>query len=692
MRESSGLYGLSAVIFTCLLTAPAEAARPSAGFAARMEAATLTGASIPGIVMLEAQLDVDQLERDMARLGIRTRASRHEYVLTRARDLAASTQPLLLTALQQERAAGSVLDFTPLWITNAIAVDAKATAWAHILSLPGIARVEENFDVEIREGELQAGSVEHGRASGSPTLGGGPPIAHEDNLNCVNVQAAWNQGLTGAGRLVCSFDTGADPTHPAFASRWRGLDPGVRWDWAWRDPYNATQYPFDGGWHGTGTLSLVCGAPPDTTPIGVAYEAKWIAARTCCPPFNVQKVIENYQWAADPDSNLTTIDDVPDVINNSWGTVQDCDQSFWNAIDVVEAAGIVNVISVDNSGPNPASVNSPESRSTDVYRNFSVGNVDPHTAGYPIVNSSGRGPSPCDFFSIKPELTAPGFLVRIAYPNFQYALGAGTSFAAPHVSGAVALLRQLNPNLTVNQIKEALMVSAYDRGTTGEDNTYGWGILDIGAAVQYAKTTWPLEPAPRNLVGQVVFETSVLLNWALPSGVFPGNPLTGFRVYRRANQDPYSGPPIAELPFFPASYTDSLLADGLYHYQVTAIYQNGGESLPSNEVGESIEAQVDVEAGATPARLDLRLLPNPSRGATQILCALPTAGRLTVTIYAATGARVRRLLDGEGSAPGIRALAWDGRDDAGRPVPNGAYFVTMANGQATRQAHLTLVR
>ena len=703
MRESSGLYGLGALVFTFLLAGAPRAATPSESFAQELAAARGAQSTVSGILLLDRQLDIDQIEREIAERHLLTRAARHQFVLSRARELAAETQPAVLAALNRQRAAGSVSEVHSFWITNAIAVDATPAGWDQILSIPGVGAVNPNAEVTMRIGDIAPGSVvpppvTHGKtngARGSALLGGGgdPPIPHEDGLVCVNVSAAWNRGLTGSGRLICSFDTGADGTHPAFASRWRGLDVGVPWNWAWRDPYYTSQFPYDPHFHGIGVLGVMCAAPPDTTPIGVAYEAEWIAALTCCTQYNVQKIIDNYQWAADPDSNLATIEDVPDVINNSWGTTQDCDQTYWNAIDVVEAAGIVNVISVDNSGPSPASVNSPESRATTPYRNFGVGNVDPHTSGYPIWASSGRGPSPCDFFSIKPEMTAPGVLIRMPYPGGSYAMGVGTSFAAPHVSGAVAILRQLNPNLSVDQIKEALMVSAFDRGAAGEDNTYGWGVLDIGAAIQYVETTFPWAPAPHKLVAQVVFSHDVLLNWTPPTVVFQQNPLTAFRVYRAMELDAYPDTALVELPTFPASFTDTGLADGIYHYRVTAVFQDGTESAPSNEVTEAIDSQVDVADGAgLPPSLELRVRPNPIRGAADLLLATPSSRTLSLAIYDASGKRLRRLLDQSPAAPGRRAIRWDAKDDAGRDLPSGIYFATLSDGERQSRQRLIVLR
>lgn len=709
-RRSSGLYGRSASAFTPLLAAlaistPVWAGTATDEFAAALDAArradalasrTSTAATtISGVITLRAQVNIPELEREMAEKGIRSRWRRHEFVVRRAQVLAAQTQPAVLRALEAERAAGSLLELQSFWVTNAIVATATPAAWSRILALPEIDRVHQNHEVTLRAGTLVDGSLDLPREDRSP--GGGAelhtaPVANENALLCINVQPAWDAGWTGLGRLVCSFDSGADGTHPAFASRWRGLDAGVDWSHAWRDPYNNTQFPTDSNWHGTGVLGLMCAAPPDTVPIGVAYEAKWIAARTCCAQYNVQKILDNYQWAIDPDGNPSTIEDVPDVINNSWGTGANCDQTYWNAIDLVEAAGIVNVIAVDNSGPSPASVNSPESRATTPYSNFSVGNVDPNTPGFPIANTSGRGPSPCDFFSIKPEITAPGYFVRITYPNGGYAVGIGTSFAAPHVSGAIAVLRQVNPGLSVDQLKESLMVTSFDRGDAGEDNTYGWGVLDLGAAVSYVEANFPWAPVPLNLVGQVLNGHDIELNWSPPQNVNPANPLVGFRIYRQIDPLPYPETPLVELPFFPLTYTDLDVADGLYRYLVTAVYQDGRESEPSNEVIEFVEDPAAVGDGGIGVPRPLVAYPNPMRDGTELRYLARGGAAVSLQIYDAAGKRVRRLLSGARLDAGEQRFAWDGRNDAGTPLPAGTYFASVGEGDTRSACRITLLR
>ena len=84
----------------------------------------------------------------------------------------------------------------------------------------------------------------------------------------------------------------------------------------------------------------------------------------------------------------------------------------------------------------------------------------------------------------KPEVVAPGYRILSNYKKNRRSKISGTSQAAPHVAGAIALLKQVNPEHTGTQIKYILMNTAHDLGTSGEDNNYGHGIIDLWAAYQ----------------------------------------------------------------------------------------------------------------------------------------------------------------------------------------------------------------
>jgi subtilisin family serine protease len=532
-------------------------------------ARTPRGSFVSGLVMMREQLDLQAIDRRVAEEGLTSRWRRHQVVVVDARELASRTQADLVRTLDGMRKDARVRSYQTFWITNMVAVEALPDVFDAIQARYDVGTIFENAEVNIREGWQEP-----------------PPLQKSvttlpDNLVCVNVEPAWSAGFHGEGRLVADFDTGADGNHPAFAARWRGAQPGVPWWEAWRDPYNDTTFPWDHQIHGTHTLGIMVGQKPDGTPIGVAPGAQWIAAGILIG-WNVQKVIDCYQWATDPDGDPGTVSDVPDVINNSWGTSGNCSDTFWNAIEVTEAAGIVNTIAVDNTGPGPMSVNSPESRAASPTVNWGVGNVNPHVAGYPIASSSGRGPSPCDSVSIKPEVTAPGTQIYSTLPGNSYGTLTGTSMACPHTSGAIAILRQVDPDLTVEEAKTALMATAVDKGLPGEDNDYGWGIIDIGAAVAYVEAALPMLP-PRDLTAQIDGQ-EVTLTWSRPQTVYSANPLQEYRVYRAPAGELFPLTPVAQLPPLQIpSYGDPNVPFGTYHYVVTAVYQQG-ESGPSNDI------------------------------------------------------------------------------------------------------------
>src|SRR5688500_16548518 len=66
-----------------------------------------------------------------------------------------------------------------------------------------------------------------------------------------------------------------------------------------------------------------------------------------------------------------------------------------------------------------------------------------------------------------------------------YAYYDGTSMATPHVSAAAALIWSANPSWTNDEVRQALQVTAEDRGTAGRDNAYGYGVIRAKLALEY---------------------------------------------------------------------------------------------------------------------------------------------------------------------------------------------------------------
>jgi subtilisin family serine protease len=360
------------------------------------------------------------------------------------------------------------------WIANVVEMRVDRVAMLALAEQRDVVMIAPNVSIELLDPVSIVDAVAASAGAGS-------------NLQAIGARALWSRGLTGKGRLVASIDTGVEGVHPALSGNWRGKHGDT--SASWFDPLNGA-VPTDNSGHGTHVMGIMVGRDGADT-IGLAPDAEWIAAavvdrgRSLSATF--ADILAALQWVVDPDGNPLTMDDVPDVVCNSWGVSQQiispCDQLFFEAIDNVESMGVVCVFAAGNEGPNTMSIRNPADRATSPTASFSVGAVDASVTGFPVPSFSSRGPSACDGLAKKPEIAAPGVAIRSAYKGQTYRLINGTSMAAPHVAAAVALLRQYNPELTPEQIKSVLLSTAQDIGTPGEDNLSGRGLIDLEAAI-----------------------------------------------------------------------------------------------------------------------------------------------------------------------------------------------------------------
>ncbi|MGH6881041.1 MAG: S8 family serine peptidase, partial [Hypericibacter sp.] len=400
---------------------------------------------LPVIVVLSSRADL----KAAARLGM-TKEERRAQVLKLLRDQTVGTQGSLIS---QMRKLGAT-HFKRLWIINGVAARVPANAVDDLAALPGVKSVR-------LDGSMNA-----------PTLEPGTAVTPEWNIDAIQAPELWKLGYLGQGIVVASLDTGVDVEHPDLTAKWRG---GAN---SWFDPYDATTSPFDVDGHGTQVMGLIVGGDAGGTAIGVAPAATWIAAKI----FGNGGVAEfsnvhlAFQWALDPDGNSLT-SDAPDIVNASFGfnVTNECNMEFEPDIAALKAAGIGVVVAAGNSGPLPATSISPGNYP----ESFAVGSVD---SGNAVSDFSSRGPSACDG-TIYPELVAPGVNVDTADLSFGgipfYITVSGTSFTAPHVSGAMALLLSASPDRTPAELELALEQSALDVGAFGPDNDTGYGALDV---------------------------------------------------------------------------------------------------------------------------------------------------------------------------------------------------------------------
>jgi outer membrane protein assembly factor BamB len=111
-------------------------------------------------------------------------------------------------------------------------------------------------------------------------------------------------------------------------------------------------------------------------------------------------------------------------------------------------------------------------------------------------------------------------------------------------------------------------------------------------------------------------------------------------------------------------------------------------------VGTNVLAYRGDDLTAVAPAIALRPLgvsPNPCRESARIDFALPAAGPACLAVFDSNGRRVRSLLDGEAPA-GSRSLRWDGRDEDGRALPSGVYFLRLAQGREVWQGRVVIAR
>ena len=383
--------------------------------------------------------------------------SRRDTKLFRALKEHASVERESHKVFLQERGARRLRE---LWASNSIAVTARADVIRELAARFGVERIRP-------DSMLQAPAVNYGSTA--------PP---EWNLDAASVRELWALGYTGAGIVVANMDTGVDSNHPDLSGRWRGGGN------SWFDPHGEHATPYDPSGHGTQTMSIIVGGDVGGSAIGVAPGARWIATKlySDAGQASYSDIHLAFQWLLDPDGDPATVD-APDVVNGSWGLVGNaglCIAEFSNDIDMLKTAGIAVTFAAGNDGSAPMTSLSPGNNAA----GFATGAVD---SSLVVASFSARGESACDG-TVYPKMTAPGVNVQAADLSFgglpRYATVSGTSYAAPHTAGAMALLLSAYPDAGVADLESALTQSAQDMGVAGADNSYGHGLVNALAAYQ----------------------------------------------------------------------------------------------------------------------------------------------------------------------------------------------------------------
>nr|WP_255672940.1 S8 family serine peptidase [Glycomyces amatae] len=400
-----------------------------------------------------------------------TKTEKGAQAVAAAQDFAATSQQDVIDLLDEEGAA-----YESYWGSNTVKVTGDEDLLAELVRLDTVAGVVQAPEYELIE------PVE-------PLVADPGPDAVEWGLDNIHASDVWDMGYDGTGIVVASIDTGVDYDHPALVNQYRGNngDGTFTHDYNFYDVADACSgdAPCDTDGHGTHTMGTMVGDDGGDNQIGVAPGAEWIAVNGCCP--SAEALIESGQWIAAPTKADGTSPDpskAPDVVNNSWGTTASVDDPFYEDIVALwHAAGIIPVMSLGNNGEEGCE----SAGSPGLYPN--VIGVGAHDVDNEIGYFSARGPGRDG--QVKPDLSAPGVTVRSSLPGTGYGTGSGTSMAAPHVAGTVALMLSAAPALDgdYDAVYEALTSTAVATdddqcgGTAELNNVWGHGRLDALEAV-----------------------------------------------------------------------------------------------------------------------------------------------------------------------------------------------------------------
>ncbi len=329
-------------------------------------------------------------------------------------------------------------------------------------------------------------------------------------VSAISAPACWDLGYSGQNVVVGVMDTGIRGSHRDLATRLfyntyeiagNAFDDdgnGYIDDVNGFDFYYYDADPLDANGHGTHCAGTVCGDGAAGTSTGVAPNAHVLPVQvmSSAGSGNASAFASGAGYAVENGAQVLSI-------SLGWSNPAASTKNFLrNVMRNVLSAGVVAAVSAGNSGDDPIAVpqniNAPgdcpspwqnTSPTTAVIAVGAVGSDDTY-AGF-----SSFGPTrwmtgefsdfPYPPGLMKPDVCAPGVSITSCGISSEtaYTPMSGTSMAAPHVAGLLALLLSKNMSLSPRELDSLLQTTAVDLGTLGKDTLFGSGRVDAPAAI-----------------------------------------------------------------------------------------------------------------------------------------------------------------------------------------------------------------
>jgi len=464
---------------------------------------TANGQQAEFFVLLADQADLSPAA------NLLTKTEKGRFVYQTLLEKAQSTQGPILQWLRERK-----IENQSFYIVNAILVKGDRQLAETLAARPDVARVTGN--PHIHNDLPERGPIEE-----SP-LQPGAPATIEPGITYTHAPDVWALGFRGETIVIAGADTGIRWTHDALKPHYRGWDGvNANHNFNWHDSIhdsignpcgNDSPEPCDDYFHGSHTIGTAIGDDGGTNQIGMAPGAKWIGCRNMdqgdgTPARYIECMeffLAPYPLNCTPNEGDPAL--APDITTNSWGcpASEGCvvGDELQAAVEAQEAAGIQMVVAAGNSGSGCSTVSDPPSFYA---ASYTVGALN--TGTDTIAGFSSRGPVTRDGSNrTKPDITAPGTGTRSCDNTCDscYTFASGTSMATPHIAGAMALLWSAIPSLQhqIQASRDALnstTVQIQDASCgdpTPPNNVYGWGRINIAAAVGTPPPTPTVSPTP----------------------------------------------------------------------------------------------------------------------------------------------------------------------------------------------------
>ncbi|MGI9510942.1 MAG: S8 family peptidase [Geminicoccaceae bacterium] len=330
-------------------------------------------------------------------------------------------------------------------------------------------------------------------------------------LNAAEGYARRTGGLPGGqGVRIAIIDSGIDVTHPDL-----GNLAGTSWA--------AGGEAISGDSHATFVAGIAGASRTQSTNPndmhGMAYRATLVNFQASRPSqnsgnggvsFGTADLVDAIRAASGLASDTSAVES--DILNLSLGALSSSDSTFAALRTAMRSAASENKIMVLAAG-NEGQSGNPSDKLQPIYPAAYAD--DTGIAGHAIVvgnlTASNQAAATSNFCGDTRNycLFAPGSNIRSTLNGGGYGVGSGTSFAAPYVAGAAAVVKAAFPGVSSRDVVDRLLLTAADLGTAGVDDTFGRGRLDLEAAMApVGPTGFPIGPTVDGSLRPV--ETSTL--------------------------------------------------------------------------------------------------------------------------------------------------------------------------------------